>query len=49
MPFDRRTAEQHVYLVVVVPVSPQILNDAKGGLAVCDRGIEVVLLAVFVD
>ena len=45
----RRAGEQEVDLVVIVPVASKVLDDAQAGLSVCNRGVEIVLLAVLVD
>lgn len=49
MALDRNTAQHQVDLVVAVPKALQVLDDAQAGLAVRDRGVHVVLLAVLVD
>lgn len=46
---DRRGAEQQVDLVIVVAVAAEVLDGPEAGLAVGDRRVEVVLLAVLVD
>lgn len=49
MALDGCAAEQEVDLIVVVAETSKVLYHAQGGLAVGDGGVEVVLLAVFVD
>jgi hypothetical protein len=49
MTFDRDARQHQVDLVVRVAVTLEILDHAQAGLAVCDGGIHVVLLAVLVD
>lgn len=45
----RRTGEQEVDLIVIVPVAPKVFDDAQAGLSVCNRGVEIVLFALLVD
>merc|ERR1712014_397370 len=49
MTLHRRAGEQEVDLIVIIPVASKVFNDAQAGLSVCNRGVEIVLLAVLVD
>ena len=49
MALNRDTAEHQVDLVVGIAVPLEVFNHAEAGLAVRDRGVHVVLFAVFVD
>lgn len=49
MTLDRRTAQQQIALIIIIPKSSQILNAPQGCLAVRDSGVEIMLLAVLVD
>jgi hypothetical protein len=46
---NRGTTKKQVYLVVIIPKSPKILNNSETGLAVGDGGIHVMLLSVLVN
>lgn len=49
MPLHRRRTQQQINLIIVIPVSLQILDYAKTALAIGDSCVEEVLFAVFVD
>lgn len=49
MALDRNTTQHEVDLVIAVAEALQVLDDTQAGLAVRDRGVHVVLLAVLVD
>jgi hypothetical protein len=49
MTLYRRTAEQEINLIIVIPKPLQILNYSQGSLAVRNRRIKIVLLAILVD
>lgn len=44
-----RTAEQQIDLVVAIPIAPKIFDDPETGLSICNRRIQIVLLAMFVN
>ena len=49
MPLNRNAAQHQIDLVVIVTITLQILDDSQAGLAVCNSGIHVVLLAILID
>jgi hypothetical protein len=46
---DWCTAEEQIYLIVVISESPQILNYSEAGLTIGDSGIHVMLFSMFID
>lgn len=49
MPFHRCCTQQQINLIIVIPVSPQILNDTKTTLTIGYSCIEEVLFAILID
>jgi hypothetical protein len=49
MPLHRRTTKQQIDLIIIIAKASEIFNHSQRGLAIRDRGIHVVLLAVLVD
>jgi hypothetical protein len=49
MPLHRRRTQQQINLIIVIPVSLQILNYAKTALTIGHSCVEEVLFAIFVD
>jgi hypothetical protein len=45
---DRCTAEEQIYLIVIISESPQILNYSETGLTIGDSGIHVMLFSMFI-
>lgn len=46
---DGSTAEKQINLVVVIPVPPKVLDDTEAALAVRNRCVHVMLLALLID
>lgn len=49
MALDGDARQHEIYLIVVVAISSQVLDHTQTGLAIGDRGIQVMLLAVLID
>lgn len=49
MSLHRRRTQQQINLIIIIPVSLQILNYAKTALTIGYSCVEEVLFAVFVD
>jgi len=49
MALDRNAAQHQIDLIVTVPIALEVLDDAKTRLAIRDRGIHVVLLALLIN
>lgn len=49
MSLHRRATQQQITLIIVVPKPSQVLYTPQCGLAIRNRGVEVMLLAVLVD
>jgi hypothetical protein len=49
MTLDWRTAEQQVYLIVIISEPSEVFDDSKRGLPVCDSGVHVMLLAILIN
>ena len=49
MTLDRSTTEEHVDLVIIVPVPAEILYTAQNRLPIGNRRVEEMLLSLFVN
>lgn len=49
MTLHRRTTQQQINLIIIIPKPPQILNTPQRRLPVRNRRVQIMLFPVFVD